>query len=193
MKFSQRAVLPFFGDVYSAYSDKVNPEYIDKVKSVTGNRVDKRKSAFQKKAAPILNNRPLKIDGYYHQLLFPNLTLAIDCGVTFSVQIYQPINPLETKLINYFFLTKLTINSAFEQGIVDILSQSSAQTHLAIFEEDKAICETVQLGISSRDKEGGIFSQEEQRVYEFHNVYMNYMKYVRIQVEDLTESHFLVV
>ncbi|MCW5319202.1 Rieske 2Fe-2S domain-containing protein [Nostoc sp. KVJ3] len=148
-------------EIHSAYSDKGNPKYIEKSKE----------AILLKKAESILESRPLKVGSFYHQLVFPNLTIATNDGIAFYLQIHQPINPVETKLTSHVFVSKLDIKSDFEQDIIDTLTQSLTKIYVEVCEEDKAICEIVQLGISSRNQEGGIFSLEEQRVYEFHKAY----------------------
>ncbi|MDA7633755.1 RHO alpha subunit C-terminal catalytic domain-containing protein, partial [bacterium] len=34
----------------------------------------------------LVDDRPAKFPGYFHQLVFPNITLATTCGTTFSIQ-----------------------------------------------------------------------------------------------------------
>lgn len=154
-------------EIHSAYSDQGNPKYIEKSKDFI----------LLKQAESILQNRPLKLGVYYHQLVFPNLTIGTNDGITFYLQIHQPINPVETKLISHVFISDLDIKSDIEQSIIDTLTQSLKKIYVEVCEEDKAICEAVQLGIYSQNKGGGIFSLEEQRVYEFHKAYAKLMNF----------------
>lgn len=154
-------------EIHTAYSDTGNLEYIKK----------SREAILLKKAESVVENRPLKLGSYYHQLIFPNLTIATNDGIAFYLQINRPINPVETKLISHVFVSKLDIKSDIEQSIVNTLTQSLTKIFLEVCGEDKAICETVQLGISSRNDGGGIFSLEEQRVYEFHKAYCKFMNF----------------
>ncbi|MBD2729714.1 aromatic ring-hydroxylating dioxygenase subunit alpha [Nostoc sp. FACHB-892] len=164
-------------ELHTGYSDKGNPEYFEKFKKKIDRPANFLKKIFLKKAESIFGKRPLKLGSYYHQLVFPNLTISTNDGVGFSVQVHQPINSEETKLVHHLFACKLELKSKIEQGIFDRVAQQFTKMYVAVYEEDKAICETVQRGISSQNKEGGIFSLEEQRIYEFHKAYAIIMNF----------------
>jgi len=122
----------------------------------------------------LLDSRPLKFDGYFHQLIFPNLTLASTYGISFSIQHFETISPSETRFTSYVFETETDSASQNTRSILELLGSSIIEFNRAVFNEDKAICEQVQLGVSETSK-SGILSDEEGRVFDFQRSYMNIM------------------
>ncbi len=132
------------------------------------------------KLESLFNTRNLKLDRYYYQLIFPNLTLITPFGILFGIQSIQPVNVQETKLVSYLFLSKLNNSdlSASNKEMMKILSKSFKEMMNTVFEEDKVICEQVQLGISSLEDEdkSGIFTNAEKCVDAFHKAYNRFMQ-----------------
>ena len=107
------------------------------------------------------------------------LTLATFAGMSLTTHVIEPLNAIITKTVNYPFMGKLNYDT-LEEILFNMNSQSTAQLTRVAWEEDKPICEQVQLGLSEITEKTGIFSREEQRVYEFHKTYIDFMKtYVR--------------
>lgn len=126
-----------------------------------------------------VGNRSLRVDGYQHYLIFPMLTLATFSGMSLTVHVINPLNSTTTEVTNYTFMGKLN-DERLEETLFNMNSQSTADLTRVAWEEDKPICEQVQLGISEVKEKTGIFSREEQRVYEFHKAYVQFMsEYVR--------------
>ena len=123
------------------------------------------------------SDRKLNVDGYQHYLIFPNLTLATFSGMSFTVHSMTPLSPFKTQVTNYTFMGKLN-DTRLEKILFEMNSESTADLTRTIWAEDKPICEQVQLGISSigNDREG-LFSREEQRIYEFQKTYINFMNF----------------
>jgi phenylpropionate dioxygenase-like ring-hydroxylating dioxygenase large terminal subunit len=117
-------------------------------------------------------SRPVQFPGYFHQLIFPNLTIATTYGASFSIQYFQPINATQTRLVSQVFQAKLTGASQSDQFIVDALGESVVSFNREVFAEDKTICEQVQLGIQHASG-SGILCEDEFRVYEFQRAYIN--------------------
>lgn len=132
-----------------------------------------------KKFLASIGNRSLKIDGYQHYLVFPMLTLATFSGMSLTVHVINPLTPTTTQVTNYTFMGKLN-DERLEETLFNMNGQSTADLTRVAWEEDKPICEQVQLGISEIKEKAGIFCREEQRVYEFHKAYIQFMnEYVR--------------
>lgn len=130
----------------------------------------------QKRLASLFANRQFKLDvSYWQQLVFPNLTLAVTSEMWFSVHTIRPSSPSETQVTIHLFLGKLD-DSKREHAVVDMSAQPVVEFTRKIWEEDKPICEQVHLGMLSRDNGTGIFSREEQRIYEFHKAYLDTIK-----------------
>ena len=121
-----------------------------------------------------VGNRSLKVDGYQHYFVFPMLTLATFSGMSLTVHVINPLSPHTTKVTNHTFMGKLN-DERLEETLFSMNSQSTADLTRVAWEEDKPICEQVQLGISEIKAKDGIFCREEQRVYEFHKAYVQLM------------------
>jgi phenylpropionate dioxygenase-like ring-hydroxylating dioxygenase large terminal subunit len=147
---------------YSACASKIDPKWQKKWKIIES----------------VFADRPVKNDRYCYQLVFPSMTLVNFYGALFGFQSIQPVSPSETWLTLHLFVSKLEkpVNSESHQAMVDVLSHSFKELMRTVFDEDKAICAQVQLGISSlEDKKAGIFSRLERCVYQFQRAYLNLM------------------
>ncbi|MCY7292882.1 MAG: aromatic ring-hydroxylating dioxygenase subunit alpha [Ferruginibacter sp.] len=133
-------------------------------------KVDRKRE----KLLAMANNRSLKIDGYQHYFIFPMLTLATFSGMSLTAHVIEPLNATKTKATNYTFMGRFN-DDRLEEILFNMNSQSTAQLTRVAWEEDKPICEQVQLGLSEVEEKSGIFSREEQRVYEFHKAYIDFM------------------
>ena len=117
-------------------------------------------------------DRPMQIDGYFHQLVFPNLTLATTYGTSFSVQHFEPVGPNQTKFVSYVFQSKLEKQlSRLEEILLETINHSVVQFNRQVFEEDRGVCEWVHQG-AQQSSQTGLLSDEEYRVAEFQKSYM---------------------
>lgn len=132
--------------------------------------------ARMRKLNDALASRPMHLPGYFHQLIFPNLTIATTYGTTFSIQLFRPIGPAETQFTSHVFATTLgTPPAELTAQIVAALNQSVKDFNRSVFEEDRVICDQVQLGAQETSK-AGLLSEEEKRVLEFQASYAQYME-----------------
>jgi phenylpropionate dioxygenase-like ring-hydroxylating dioxygenase large terminal subunit len=128
------------------------------------------------KPMQVFASRPMKIDGYLHQLVFPNLSLASTQGTSFSVQFFEPIDANTTRFTSVVFQTALAEESSpTARSTIEALNQSVKDFNRAVFSEDKGICEQVQQGAQITNQPG-LLSDEELRVYDFQKQYTIYMK-----------------
>lgn len=128
-----------------------------------------------KKVDAAFKNRPIQINDYFHQLIFPNLTFASAYGVTFSLQQIIPLGPTKTKFISHTFSTKINETTPLELNIVKVLNNSAIDFNRRVFEEDKIMCEQVQKGLMEAENKYGVLSNDEQRIYAFQQAYHNYL------------------
>lgn len=136
---------------------------------------DKMDARMQKLNA-VLASRPMHLPGYFHQLIFPNLTIATTYGTSFSIQLFRPLGPGETQFTSHVFATVLgTPPNDLTAQIAASLNQSVKEFNRAVFEEDRVICDQVQLGAQQTSK-AGILSEEEKRVLAFQASYVQYME-----------------
>jgi phenylpropionate dioxygenase-like ring-hydroxylating dioxygenase large terminal subunit len=117
-------------------------------------------------------SRPVQIDGYAHQLIFPNLTLATTWGASFSIQLFEPLDASATQFTSFVFRTKL---QSPNENLLQAFDKAIVQFNRKVFEEDRDVCENVQKGILGASTPG-VLSTEELRVLEFHREYMRIME-----------------
>jgi phenylpropionate dioxygenase-like ring-hydroxylating dioxygenase large terminal subunit len=123
----------------------------------------------------VFESRPMKIEGYCHQLIFPNLTVASTQGTSFSVQFFEPVDADTTRFTSVVFQTTLARElPESSKGTVDALKESVKAFNRAVFSEDKEICEQVQQGARVTNQ-AGVLSDEELRVYDFQKQYASRM------------------
>jgi phenylpropionate dioxygenase-like ring-hydroxylating dioxygenase large terminal subunit len=146
----------FFGD-HSSWSAELNSKELDGKQS--------------KIYAPFVN-RGYKIDGYKHILIFPNTLVSTTYGASFNISQILPLNETESLFISYVFVTKKNDND--NEALESIFKSSLVQFNRSVFEEDKVICEKVQIGAQSSPFTG-VLSEEEQRVCQFQKTYINYI------------------
>lgn len=119
----------------------------------------------------MFQERPYKINGYKHFLIYPNLLISSSYGVSFNFSTIDPIDPGESDFTSYVFLSEPNKKSRY----IDIYSNLLIDFNRKVFDEDKFICEQVQRGVEVTDKPG-VLSIEEKRVHVFQNAYINQMK-----------------
>jgi phenylpropionate dioxygenase-like ring-hydroxylating dioxygenase large terminal subunit len=122
----------------------------------------------------LFESRPYKIDGYRHQLIFPTCTLATTKGMSFALQLFEPVTTAITKFTSLVFGTKLEAPPPSAEVVLPMFHKSVVDLNRAIFDEDRIVCEQLQLGV--RDAVGtGVLSDEELRVAAFHRAYLDTM------------------
>jgi phenylpropionate dioxygenase-like ring-hydroxylating dioxygenase large terminal subunit len=114
-----------------------------------------------------LANRTYRVQGYVHYLCYPNMTIATTMGHLFSLVTFRPIDATHTELNAQMFLVK---KGPQDPGLKQrAISQVLAFVN-GLCEEDKRICELVQLG-SIETAAKGYLSKQELRVAAFQNAY----------------------
>jgi phenylpropionate dioxygenase-like ring-hydroxylating dioxygenase large terminal subunit len=121
-----------------------------------------------------LYRAPWSTDGYFHQLVFPNLTVVTLFGTSFGVQLFEPVSPTETRLTSHIFAPRAGAEVRMTPAVAEMMNQSTAEFARTVFEEDKVVCAAVQRGLPETDKPG-ILSDEEERVLRFHEAYARAM------------------
>lgn len=114
------------------------------------------------------SDRPIKIKGYKHYLIYPNLLISTSYGVSFNFSVINPSSPDETSFVSHVFLSKPKKDNV----ITDTYKNSLIEFNRQVFDEDQVICEEVQKGVVVTDKPG-VLSLEEERVYYFQKTYIN--------------------
>lgn len=127
----------------------------------------------QKRVHQPYQNRDYKIDGYKHLVVFPNILISTTYGVSFNVSQILPIDENKSLFRSFVFITKkeeMDKNEAIEM----MYKNSLIQFNRKVFDEDKVICEKVQIGVKNSHYQGEL-SDEEGRVCEFQKNYKKYL------------------
>ena len=117
-------------------------------------------------------DRPWHIEDYFHQLIFPNLTIASAFGATISIQQFLPLSNSSTQFISHVFSTRLPKK---DHPVVTAFNDNVVTFNRKVFLEDKQICESVQKGIQQMDDAQGYLTGLEERVWFFEHTYMNFL------------------
>lgn len=143
-----------------------------------------------------LASRGCHLPGYLHIHLFPHVTVASSFGTTFSLQVFEPLNPGATHFTTHVFRPALKSPSASASTISDTLCESARVFNEQVFHEDKEICEEVQRGCESlaamprEHTNWGQLSDEEQRVGHFQSAYLDWVNH---DTESVQNRRFVLV
>jgi phenylpropionate dioxygenase-like ring-hydroxylating dioxygenase large terminal subunit len=123
----------------------------------------------RQKLNSLLAQRPCKFEGYVHHLIFPNLTIATTQGMSFSVQLFEPVSPGVTRFTTSVF----SINyENCPSAVAEALARQVAEYNRQVFVEDQVICEAVQQGLErSDDSHPGLLNSCESRILGFQRAY----------------------
>jgi len=122
-------------------------------------------------------DREYVIEGYKHLIIFPNVLISTTYGVSFNLSVIKPLNENTSLFISYVFITKTPSrndNDSIPSIGEKIYRQSLVDFNRKVFDEDKQICEKVQLGVKHSHMSGEL-SDEEARVCEFQKKYQKYL------------------
>jgi phenylpropionate dioxygenase-like ring-hydroxylating dioxygenase large terminal subunit len=133
--------------------------------------------AMQKKLRKITSQLGLSspFDAYFHQLVFPSLTLATTTGLTFSIQTFNPLTPSTTEFTSYVFAARHNGPEPLRQLLLQACGPA-VEFNRKVFEEDRVICGIAQQGIQQAPNGiVGELSNEEQRVVSFQKAWCELM------------------
>lgn len=135
------------------------------------NEVDKKRERFHK----LLKDRPFKPDGFFHQLIFPNLSIGSLFGVTLYIGTIKPIAANQSVFAYELYETNLGEGKLLEENISEVIKYSSIEFTRTTLAEDKEICENVQMGVQQTSNEKGVLNSLETRIWDFQEAYQNLM------------------
>ena len=118
--------------------------------------------------------RPYKIEGYKHLIIFPNILISSTYGISFNLSIIEPKDNDSSVFTSYVFMTKTDTNDTEKSSIQKMYEESLVNFNRKVFGEDKDICEKVQIGVKYSNYDGEL-SEEERRVCEFQKAYKTYL------------------
>lgn len=119
-------------------------------------------------AAEAFADRPYQTDQYVHQLAWPNCTIATLAGMTVAVQFFTPRGVDSTRFVSTTYLAPGEPATPLHTQQREMVGEVAADFNLKVFEEDAAVCETVQRGAADAGEAiVGCLSDEEERVANF--------------------------
>jgi phenylpropionate dioxygenase-like ring-hydroxylating dioxygenase large terminal subunit len=108
-------------------------------------------------------DRPYKNDGYEHQFVFPNCTIASAGGFSVSVQFFTPEHVSATDMRSIIYTPAAGGDAADER--LSLFKASVASFNEKVFSEDAKVCAGVQTGVDAAwDDLCATLSGEEARV-----------------------------
>lgn len=117
----------------------------------------------------LLAQRQCTFEGYVHHLIFPNLTIATTQGMSFSIQLFEPISPGITRFTTSVFAIDY---ENCPSAVAEALARQVAEYNRQVFVEDQVICEAVQQGLErSDDSHPGLLNSSETRILGFQRAY----------------------
>ena len=100
--------------------------------------------------------------------------MATTCGTTFSIQFFEPLGERETLFRSLVFESTVDEGNESGQQALEVLGKMAVDFNRKVFLEDKVVCESVQVGVTSAEGDG-ILSDEELRVSRFQQEYLKYV------------------
>jgi len=149
-------------------------------------RIPTKREALRRKIVSHLNDREFTHDSFFHIHIFPNLFISSTEGTAFYVGHALPWSATETRLRVRLFEPNVELTEAGRLRQDAINKQGSALA-LQVIEEDRAILETVQRGISIADRPA-VLGSEEIRIRAFHKAYTERMTEARNDTPTLRET-----
>lgn len=119
-------------------------------------------------------DRAYKIEGYKHLLCFPNILVSTTYGISFNLSAIVPLDEHRSLFRSYVYLTK-DISAQHNEALLQAYKNSLISFNRQVFDEDKAICEQVQIGVQASPFDGEL-SDEEMRVCAFQESYVAFLK-----------------
>ncbi len=144
----------FYGP-HSSYLMKLKPEYLSRMA-----RLER-----------FIDKRPFKVDGYFHLLVFPNLSIGTNMGLTCMVQTVEPRGVSASNLMNRYVNMRLTAEGERAGPQIEAIRQLADQFTTTIGVEDRDIVERVQRGLSDAFPPQQVLGLNERRIEHFQHHY----------------------
>ena len=132
---------------------------------------DKKREKFHR----LIKDRPFQPDGFFHQLIFPNLSIGSLFGVTAYIGTIQAISENESVFSYDLYETNLGEGRLLDVNISEVIRYSSIEFTRTTLAEDREICENVQRGVEQTSNEYGVLNSIETRIWDFQKAYLTYI------------------
>ena len=118
-------------------------------------------------------SRPVHIDEYVFYSLFPTFSIDTLRGATYILNVIRPISLSETEVQFRMFATQLSPRELENSALVRAFNDYWAKMAPLVVEQDKNVCETVQVGLQQA-RFSATLSDEEERILAFQKCYKQY-------------------
>lgn len=129
----------------------------------------------REKLYKMLKDRPFKPNGFFHQLIFPNLSIGSLFGITAYIGSLEPNSETSSNFKYQLYETNLGEGVFLNEALSEVIGASAAEFTLTTLSEDKEICENVQKGLQESNAIYGVLNSQEKRIWEFHKTYAQVM------------------
>lgn len=136
-------------------------------------RIPIKREALRRKIVSHLDGREFAHDSFFHIYIFPNLFISSTEGTAFYVGQAIPEGPNATALRVRFFEPNVELTEA-GRARQDAINKQGVALGFQVIEEDLAILETVQRGVTAADRPA-VIGTEEVRIRAFHEAYRQVM------------------
>jgi phenylpropionate dioxygenase-like ring-hydroxylating dioxygenase large terminal subunit len=147
-------------------------------------RVPTKRESLRKKIVSHLDSREFAHDSFFHVYVFPNLFISSTEGTAFYVGHALPGSAGQTMLRTRLFEPNVELTSG-GRARQDAINKQGTALAIQVIEEDRAILETVQRGVTAADRPA-VLGTEEVRIHAFHHAYAQCMAGDAITTTPLT-------
>jgi phenylpropionate dioxygenase-like ring-hydroxylating dioxygenase large terminal subunit len=113
-------------------------------------------------------SRPVATDDYIFYSLFPTFSIDTHRGAIFAVNVVHPLAPTRTEIHSRIYATRLGSPELEQSALVRAFNSYSASGAPMVVNQDRMICENVQIGIQQADRPA-LLSEEEERIHAFQS------------------------
>lgn len=134
-----------------------------------------KEAAQQQNLQRFVNLYPLQrfpLDAYLHCFLYPNHVVISTQGLWYFISRYQPVSPTET-IIENFCIPMRQPEAGVREPLTPDYLHFLMQSSVRVYQEDIAVCETIQNSFS-RASRPGYFGKVEQPMAHFEQAYQSW-------------------
>lgn len=132
-------------------------------------RKESDRDALRRRAFSHLKDRGIAHDSFHHMLIFPNLFIGSNEGMSFYIGQAIPVAADQTLLRVRYLEPKVDLKPG-QRARQDTINEQTRANGLAVIEEDRPVLESVQRGAETAVRPG-LVAREETRIHAFVHAY----------------------
>ncbi|ABE56391.1 Rieske (2Fe-2S) region [Shewanella denitrificans OS217] len=113
---------------------------------------------------------------YNHYFIYPNLAIGLTDGSLMSLQTYQPVTAISSKLHFQLRMMSSAENARVSDAVRAAIKANFTEFNKIILNEDKLVAESCQVNMSSNNIPG-LLGKCEDRIRHFHSAWREDMQY----------------